>query len=202
MNNRSLFKSCKQKYLATEIKARRQHLLLAFGFQLSAPRSGNIRHQYAAWRNMDRFAVWFIAQQPSIARTEFAAWKFRSNGDGHIIAANLIGRRHIAWNTRINTDSFAPVRRPLSKQPQVFRLVTTARERHLWRIFRMPQRKRPQRLPNCLTALFPESVWNFCMRRTVAIRIPTGLEGDKRLRRIRTFVIRNRRGLISIKNGA
>ena len=143
MNNRSLFKQCKQKHFATEIKARRLHLLLALGFWLSAPRSGNVRHQYAAWRNMDRLAVWFIAQQPSIARTKFAAWEFRADRDGHIIATNLIGRRHIAWNTRINTNSFATVRRPLSKQPQVFRLVATARERHSWRILRMPQRKRP-----------------------------------------------------------
>ena len=210
MNNRSLFKPCNQKRLATEIKAKRLYLLSAFSFKLFAPRSGrllalpsgNIRNQNAARRDVDGLAVRFIAQQPTITRTEFAARKFRADRDGDIVAADLIGRRHIARNARINSDSFTTVRRPLSKHSQVFRLVATARERHSWRIFRMAQRKRPQRLPNRLTALFPESVWNFCMRRTVAIRIPAGLEGDKRLRRKCAFIIRNRRRPISIENGA
>ena len=210
MNNRSLFKPCNQKRLATEIKAKRLYLLSAFSFKLFAPRSGrllalpsgNIRNQNAARRDVDGLAVRFIAQQPSIARTKFAAWKFRADSDGHIVAANLIGRRHISWDARINTDAFIAVFRPLYEQSPVFRLVTATRERHSWRFLRMAQRQRSQRLPYRVAALFPESVWHFRVRRTVAIRIPAGLERNERLRRKRAVVIRNRRGLISIENGA
>ena len=59
---------------------------------------GNIRHKNAAGRHMDRLAERFVAQQPSFARAEFATREFRADRDGHIVAADLVGRRRIARN--------------------------------------------------------------------------------------------------------
>ena len=71
--------------------------LIINGLQLVS-QNGNIRHKNAAWRHMDRLAVRFIAQQPSIARTKFAARKLRADRDGHIVSTNLVGRCRIARN--------------------------------------------------------------------------------------------------------